>query len=49
MYIGGAVEEHHDEAHGAGHEHDDFGFADATPRVVPTSPPRPARRSGPLS
>ena len=28
MYIGGAVEEHHDEAHGAGHEHDDYGFAE---------------------
>ena len=28
MYIGGAVEEHHDEAHGQGHEHDDYGFAE---------------------
>jgi F-type H+-transporting ATPase subunit a len=28
MYIGSAVEEHHDEAHGQGHEHDDYGFAE---------------------
>ena len=28
MYIGGAVEEHHDDSHGAGHEHDDYGFAE---------------------
>jgi len=28
MYIGGALEEHHDEEHGHGHEHDDYGFAE---------------------
>ncbi|NML67094.1 F0F1 ATP synthase subunit A [Hymenobacter sp. RP-2-7] len=28
MYIGGAVEEHHDDEHHAGHEHDDYGFAE---------------------
>lgn len=28
MYIGGALEEHHDEEHGPGHEHDDYGFAE---------------------